>query len=136
MNIRNQKQMYKIRKTMEVAGAHQLSLNYDSPCQNLHGHNWIITVELSAPELDENGMIMDFKVLKALMNKHIHDRLDHKNINDVVRDNPTAENMAFWIYDHLRFDLSAMFSIAQCTSVEVQESQGNVASYEVPFNDC
>ena len=38
--------MYKITKKMVVAGAHKLCLPYESACQNLHGHNWVITVTL------------------------------------------------------------------------------------------
>ena len=36
--------VYSIKKTFEVAGSHKLTLSYESKCQNLHGHNWIITV--------------------------------------------------------------------------------------------
>ena len=36
--------MYTVSKRMEIAGAHQLRLPYESKCENLHGHNWIITV--------------------------------------------------------------------------------------------
>jgi len=31
--------MYYVSKRLEVAGAHKLRLSYDSPCQNMHGHN-------------------------------------------------------------------------------------------------
>ena len=31
--------MYEIKKTFEIAAAHRLSLDYDSKCTNLHGHN-------------------------------------------------------------------------------------------------
>ncbi|MBQ6659367.1 MAG: 6-carboxytetrahydropterin synthase, partial [Prevotella sp.] len=36
--------MYYVKKTMEISAAHQLQLDYESKCTNLHGHNWIITV--------------------------------------------------------------------------------------------
>ena len=36
--------MYYVSKRMEIAGAHHLELPYDSKCENLHGHNWIVTV--------------------------------------------------------------------------------------------
>lgn len=108
--------MYYISKRMEVAGAHSLRLSYDSPCQNLHGHNWIITVHCKAEELDENGMVIDFKHIKNA----VHGKLDHQNINEVVEFNPTAENLAKWICD----------SIPTCWKVEVQESEGNIAIYE------
>lgn len=109
--------MYKISKRMEVAGAHCLELNYDSPCQYVHGHNWIITVHCKTKELDENGMVIDFKHIKEA----VHNKLDHRMINEVVDFNPTAENMARWIQENVK----------NCYKVEVQESEGNIAIYEV-----
>ena len=107
--------MYTVIKKMEISGSHTLKLPYESKCTNLHGHNWVIEVMLQAEKLDENGMILDFTKIKEIVNK-----LDHKHINDIVNFNPTAENMAKWICDQ----------IPHCVSVEVQETEGNVAIYE------
>lgn len=52
--------MYTVVKTVEVSGAHQLSLPYPSKCSRLHGHNWKIEVTLRSETLDENGMVLDF----------------------------------------------------------------------------
>lgn len=111
--------MYYVSKRMEIAGAHNLSLNYKSKCQNIHGHNWIVTVHCKSGTLNENGMIEDFTHIK----KEIHDKLDHKYLNEVPElegINPTAENIAKWICEQ----------IPTCYKVEVQESEGNVAIYE------
>ena len=108
--------MYYANKRFEVAGAHKLSLDYDSKCGNLHGHNWIITVHCKSENLDQNGMVMDFAHIK----RDIHGYLDHKYLNDLFDCNPTAENIAKWICDR----------IPKCYRVEVQESEGNVAVYE------
>lgn len=102
---------------MEIAGSHKLNLDYESKCQNLHGHNWIVTVYLKGESLNHNGMLMDFTHIK----KQIHDVLDHQHINDIVEVNPTAENMSKWICDRLG---------DMCYKVEVQESEGNIATYE------
>lgn len=110
--------MYYVSKRMEIAGAHHLNLNYDSPCQNLHGHNWIITVHCKSEELDENGMIVDFAKVKKL----IHGKLDHQTVNQVLPEiNPTAENIAKWVCD----------TVPHCYSVDVQESEGNIATYVI-----
>ena len=119
---------YSVSKRMEIAGAHRLNLDYKSPCTNLHGHNWIITVYCGATRLNHNGMIVDFRYIKEL----IHDRLDHENINEVLGDiNPTAENIANWVMNTLntRFkDLKQLDGCdAECYKVTVQESEGNVA---------
>ena len=108
--------MYRISKRIEIAGSHRLELNYESPCGRLHGHNWIITIHCRARELNRDGMVVDFKQIKEL----IHSRLDHQNLNEVFDFNPTAENIARWIYDVVPF----------CYKVEIQESEGNTACYE------
>lgn len=109
--------MYRVKKRLEIAGAHKLSLNYDSKCSNIHGHNWIVEIYMQSKDLDRNGMVMDFTHIK----KEIHDALDHKFINDVVQVNPTAENIARWICEKMG---------ERCYKVTVQESEGNVAEYE------
>lgn len=115
--------MYEISKRMEIAGAHQLNLPYESKCQNLHGHNWIVTVYCRSYELDDTGMIVDFAKVKSA----IHDKLDHRFINDVLPNgtNPTAENMAKWICD----EVSSICNVGKCYKVTVQESEGNIATY-------
>lgn len=109
--------MYKIQKRLEISGSHRLNLDYDSKCSNIHGHNWIINIFMQAKELDNNGMILDFTVIK----KKIIDKLDHKHLNDVFDFNPTAENIAKWICDEIG---------EKCYKVTVQESEGNTAAYE------
>ena len=108
--------MYYMTKRMEIAGAHRLALPYSSKCRDLHGHNWLVTVHCRAEQLDENGMVCDFTAVKML----VHDRLDNKFLNDVVPFNPTAENIARWICE----------KVPNCWRVDVQESEGNVATYE------
>lgn len=108
--------MYYVSKRMEIAAAHKLSLDYESKCKNLHGHNYIVTVFCKSKYLNKNGMVIDFTHVKSL----IHDKLDHNYINDILPNNPTAENMAKWICDN----------VPKCYKVEVQESEGNIAVYE------
>ena len=109
--------MYYITKRIEISAAHRLSLDYESKCTRLHGHNWIITVHCRAEELDANGMVTDFTHIKNV----VTDKLDHTVLNEVVPFNPTAENLARWICEH----------IPHCYRVDVQESEGNIASYEI-----
>ena len=108
--------MYTVIKRMEISAAHQLRLSYRSKCEYLHGHNWIITIYCRSNALNRNGMVVDFTEIKNT----IQDQLDHKNLNDVLNFNPTAENIAKWICDQ----------ISGCYKVEVQESENNIAIYE------
>ena len=107
--------MYYITKRLEIAGCHRLQLNYESKCSQMHGHNWIVTVHCRAAELNENGMVCDFTQIK----QRIQIALDHKNFNDVLPFNPTAENIARWICDQT----------PNCYRVDVVESEGNLATY-------
>lgn len=109
--------MYYVTKRIEISASHRLELNYESKCSNLHGHNWIITVYCRANELNQNGMVTDFTHIKNT----VTDRLDHAYLNDVLPFNPTAENLARWICEQ----------VPNCYRVEVQESEGNTAAYEM-----
>ena len=115
--------MFTVSKRMEIAGAHQLRLPYESPCQNVHGHNWIVTVHCVSETLTDYGMIVDFAKLK----KEIHGVLDHGYINEKLPNNmnPTAENMSKWIAEKA----SELCEVGFCYKVSVQESEGNVAEY-------
>lgn len=108
--------MYTVIKRMEVSASHSLHLSYPSKCENLHGHNWIITVYCRSRELNTDGMVVDFTRIKEV----VKGKLDHKNLNEVLPFNPTAENIACWICRQIPF----------CYKVEVRESEGNVAVYE------
>ncbi len=107
--------MYYVTKRIEIAGCHRLQLDYESKCERLHGHNWIITVHCKAKELNSNGMVCDFTKIK----ESIHGYLDHGNFNELLPFNPTAENLARWICD----------LIPTCYRVDVQESESNTATY-------
>lgn len=112
--VKQRTMIYCVSKRMEISAAHRLSLSYESKCQCLHGHNWIITVYLfKRDKLNADGMVFDFTHIK----KAIHDQLDHAYINDVIPYNPTAENIARWVVN--QFD--------ECYKAVVQESEGNVA---------
>ena len=108
--------MYFVKKRFEISAAHRLELSYESKCSNVHGHNWIITVECRSKELNKEGMVTDFTHIKQM----VMEKLDHSVINDVLDMNPTAENIARWIVDN----------VPNCWRCEVQESEGNSAASE------
>ena len=101
---------------MEISASHSLKLSYQSKCENLHGHNWIITIYCRSKELNEDGMVVDFTHVK----EKVMSRLDYQNLNEVLPFNTTAENIARWVCEQVPY----------CYRVEVQESEGNIAVYE------
>ncbi|WP_293296258.1 6-carboxytetrahydropterin synthase [Allomuricauda sp.] len=81
-------------------------------CNNprYHGHNYDLIVSVTGEIDRETGFVMDLKVLKDLIKKHVEDQLDHKNLNLDVPEfrelNPTAENIAVVIWNKLRPHIS------------------------------
>jgi len=98
---------YTLKVVTDFAAAHALR-GYPGECSQLHGHNWKVEVEVIAVALDEVGMGIDFKAIKATA-KEALSRLDHRHLNeikpfDVI--NPTAENLAAYLYRQLSGSLN------------------------------
>lgn len=91
--------MYDVVIEQDIASAHQLR-GYKGKCENLHGHNWRIRIEVSTPQLDDIGLALDFTELKSVLNS-VLEIYDHAMLNELpdFRDvNPTSENMARIVY--------------------------------------
>lgn len=91
--------MYRIRKEFHFSASHQLAhLPADHQCARLHGHNYIVVVELASDRLNPDGFVRDYHDLKALKT-YIDDTFDHRHLNDVLGVASTAENMARHFHD-------------------------------------
>ncbi len=69
----------------------------------MHGHNWKVEVEVYGNKLDNIGMVIDFKEIRNKTNDVVN-QLDHRFLNDLdpfKEINPTAENIAKYIYTEL-----------------------------------
>lgn len=78
--------------------AHFLT-NYYGKCERMHGHTYKLQITLEG-EVQSNGLVIDFVLLKRMVKKYVLEKLDHHLLNDVI-DNPSAERMAMWIWDQL-----------------------------------
>jgi 6-pyruvoyltetrahydropterin/6-carboxytetrahydropterin synthase len=99
---------YTLKILTDFAAAHYLR-DYEGVCNRLHGHNWKVEVQVVARQLDEVGMGIDFKVIKDAT-KSLIGRLDHYNLNDQPpfdAINPTAENIAAYLYNELSQTLNS-----------------------------
>jgi len=92
-----------ISKSYEFDSAHQLELPYQSKCSRLHGHRYRVVVYVEGKK-NENGMVIDFNKLDNAV-KPLIKELDHRLLNDLLQQ-PTAENLAIYIYEKLVAKLS------------------------------
>jgi len=110
--------------------AHAL-VGYPGECRELHGHTWDIEVSVSGTELDEVGIVYDFKDLKADLGSILAD-YDHVYLNEVPpfdNINATAENLARVIYERLEVLLPEQISLDE---VGVWESPIAKLTYRRP----
>src|SRR3972149_1941215 len=115
--------MYELTITSYFSSAHNLR-GYQGACENLHGHNWKVEVEISAEALDKVGMALDFKSLREKA-RAVIDRLGHKYLNelpplDVVI--ATAENIARDTYGELKKRTDPIHGAGQKEQVPPHES--------------
>ena len=91
--------MFEIEIDRSFSAAHQLK-GYDGDCRNLHGHNYEVTVTVHADSLNEIGIALDFKKLKAALDDVIS-VYDHRNLSELPEFqelNPTSEVLAQVIF--------------------------------------
>lgn len=106
--------MYKISKQFSFSASHILhGLPQQHPCARLHGHNYVVTVHLKSMELNEVGFIKDYREL-SFVKEYIDNTLDHRHLNDVLPFNPTAENMAKFLFDTFKKDLPELYAVEVC----------------------
>jgi 6-pyruvoyltetrahydropterin/6-carboxytetrahydropterin synthase len=120
-------QMFEVTVEAGFSSGHYLR-NYRGKCENPHGHNYRVLVTLAGAELDEAGLLLDFKLLKNLL-RPVVEYLDHRMINDLApftELNPSAENLARYFYDETSRQLNEMTAgrvrLKDCTIFETDTS--------------
>jgi len=120
--------MYELKIISQFAAAHQLR-EFEGECEKLHGHNWKIEVTACGNRLEKNGLLIDFRVIKAATKK-VLDGLDHKFLNELESfkdSNPSSENIARHIFKSLSRELND--EKVKITKVTAWESDSACASY-------
>ncbi|HXO04598.1 MAG TPA: 6-carboxytetrahydropterin synthase QueD [Candidatus Sulfotelmatobacter sp.] len=122
--------MYEVSVDETFAAAHNLR-GYKGKCEDLHGHNYKVRVTLAGKEVDSVGLLYDFVHLKQVIQSVIRS-LDHKYLNelspfDVL--NPSAENIAKYIYDETAKQLHQAPNGAGVSSITVWETDVTAATY-------
>lgn len=116
--------MYIISKEYHFSASHILKqLPGDHPCARMHGHNYIVTIELASATLDQYGFVRDYNQLDALKT-YIDGTLDHRHLNDVLGDDKvTAEQIARHLYDWSKSRWP------EVSAVKVSETPKSTAEY-------
>lgn len=123
---------YRISKRFEFSASHILhGLPEGHQCGRLHGHNYVVEVELEG-DTDPVGFVLDYGEL-AGFKRWIDATLDHRHLNDVMDENPTAEHLASWMASQLdRVILAGLDGYRDrwhLAAVRVMETPKTVAEY-------
>ena len=141
--------MYSVKTKVSFEAAHRLYNvdTYSSECRdNIHGHSYKVEVLVGVNDLNNAGMVIDFKLLKKIIKDVIEDKYDHScilrnsdPIAKVIQENckkvilvdnsPTAEWMAKEFYDAIQAKIHIYSFDANVISVAVQETENNIAYY-------
>lgn len=107
-------------KEFQFEAAHHLpSVPAGHKCGRLHGHSFLVRLEITGEVDAHTGWVMDFAELKAAF-KPLYERLDHHYLNEIAGlENPTSEVLAKWIWDRMKPqlpELSAVMIKETCTA--------------------
>lgn len=98
---------------------------------NWHGHNYKLFVTVAGEVKPEIGYVANLKTISKLINQHVIDHLDHKNINMEVPFMkgivPSAENLAVAIWGQLEPYVKELGVVLHC--VKIEETENNFVEY-------
>ncbi|RTE11025.1 6-carboxytetrahydropterin synthase QueD [Paenibacillus whitsoniae] len=119
---------YELHKEMHLSAAHFIPAESAGKCQRIHGHTYQIDLMIVGDELDANGFLIDFKLLKSI----VHDRYDHTLLNEHPEFrvlHPTTEVMAKTIYTFIQEYLDGTSNKPSCLQVIVRETPTSYVVY-------
>ena len=121
--------MYEVTIIKSFSAAHLLA-QIGGKCEELHGHNFRVEVTVTAPDLNESGLLIDFRAVKKWLNV-ILEQMDHKHLNELpyfAGINPSAENIAKFIYAQM--ELQAKEAQVRIARIKVWESENAAVTYK------
>ncbi|PIQ77682.1 6-carboxytetrahydropterin synthase QueD [Candidatus Peregrinibacteria bacterium CG11_big_fil_rev_8_21_14_0_20_46_8] len=116
----------RISREFHFDAAHHLT-NYYGKCENPHGHTYRLEVVVEGP-IGEDGLVIDFVVLKKMTKERVLEKLDHKDLNEIF-DNPSAENIAVWVWEQLHDIGAAAERPVKLVEVKLWEGQNTAVIY-------
>lgn len=121
--------MWTLTKTFPFEASHQLP-QHDGKCANLHGHSYLLTVEVQGTTLQQEGpktgMVVDYGDISAVVQPLLKAYLDHHDLNtSLPLPTTTAEAIAAWVYQQLQPALPGL------VAVSIAETASTGCRYEV-----
>ena len=143
-----------IRRWVETDTGHRVP-NHKSKCRHLHGHRyrWEAEIEgdvVTDSGVSDEGMLMDFGDISAILMREIHDVVDHAFVVYSGDDNaiqalqamgpshrtvivdfiPTAENLARWAFERVEPLIQSSYgNKLQLVAMHVRETPKSWASW-------
>ncbi|WP_329392141.1 6-pyruvoyl trahydropterin synthase family protein [Streptomyces sp. NBC_01716] len=119
--------MVTISKQFHFSAGHVLDvLPSWHQCARMHGHNYVVVMELAAhpDDLTDAGFVRDYGDLDRFKT-WLDETLDHRHLNDVMDVSTSAENIALWIFSQWSGEYPEL------TAVWVSETPRTWAVYRV-----
>ena len=120
--------MFTVSVETSFRAPHQLTLP-DGSKEPVHSHDWLVNVDVGSATLNNMGVVMDFRRLRAMVDNIVAE-FDSKVLNEfsyLQQTNPSAENVAIYIYEELKPKLPKGVKLR---SIRVVEEPGCSAKYE------
>jgi len=143
-----------IRRYIETDTGHRVP-NHKSKCKHLHGHRYRFEAEIEGDVVQtsgvsDEGMLMDFSDISAILTKHVHDVVDHAFVvyegdkegreackamgsehrTVVVPFIPTAENLAKWAFEEVHPHIQSVYgNRLQLVAMHCRETPKSIATW-------
>jgi 6-pyruvoyltetrahydropterin/6-carboxytetrahydropterin synthase len=94
--------VFELQRTFRFEAAHYLPhAPADHRCRRLHGHSYGVEIHVRGTLDESRGWVVDFGEIDDMC-EPVRQQLDHQLLNEVPGlSNPTAENLARWIWEQL-----------------------------------
>lgn len=128
---------YTLTKEFRFEASHRLP-HHDGKCARLHGHSWRMVVAVEGDGLladgAKEGMLLDYAVMKAVVDPLVADHLDHWHLNESLSmESPTSERVAAWAFGWLEGRIKvASKGAARLAWVEISETCTTGCRYNPP----
>lgn len=120
--------MFEVTIIKSFSAAHLLA-EIGGKCEELHGHNFKVEVTVGASRLTDEGILIDFRLVKKWL-KEIIGRMDHQHLNELpffMGKNPSSENIAYYVFQEMK--IRVIEADVRVLQVKVWESESSAVTY-------